>query len=111
MAVSTIEIGRRIIFFRTLQRLRQVDLARAAGVSRDTITEIEAGRPAMMATLLKICEALGVESSALFGDVSDKTAAQPMKNARVESVAFPSPIQTQPLQRVHCPGLQTRHGV
>jgi transcriptional regulator with XRE-family HTH domain len=60
---------------RTMRGMNQVDLAKASGVSQNTISEIETGRrEARPATLGKLAKALGVEISDFFeeSDVSPK---------------------------------------
>lgn len=48
--------------------MRQQDLAKKAGVSRKTICDVEAGRPAMLRTLLQIEAALGFKQGEVLSD-------------------------------------------
>jgi putative transcriptional regulator len=67
--VSPLEIARRA------RGLSQVDLARLAGVSRETVSLIERGELPRMSTALSIARALGVEFGAVFPVKNDETPA------------------------------------
>jgi len=43
--------------------LTQAELAKAAGVRRETVFRLEGGAPARMSSLRKICAALGIRPS------------------------------------------------
>jgi transcriptional regulator with XRE-family HTH domain len=54
---------------RTMRGMNQVDLAKASGVSQNTISEIETGRrEARPATLGKLAKGLGVDIADFFGE-------------------------------------------
>jgi transcriptional regulator with XRE-family HTH domain len=60
--VDDLAIGRLIRLTRIRRRLRQEDLAAAAGVSRATVSRLERGRvrPLQVGTIRALCEALGL---------------------------------------------------
>jgi len=60
--------GRRIKILRGQHDWTQRELARRAGVGRDTIMSAESGRPLRQGTLQRIATALGVDVEALMGD-------------------------------------------
>ena len=53
---------------RKAKMLSQDDLARRAGLSRPTISRVEAGEEARFVTVRKLAEALGVEPIELTGE-------------------------------------------
>jgi transcriptional regulator with XRE-family HTH domain len=61
------ELAHRVFITRQDRRLSQKGLARIAGMSRQTVGDIEAGREAMMATWKKIAVALEVDLDVLVG--------------------------------------------
>jgi transcriptional regulator with XRE-family HTH domain len=65
-------LARRVRTLRVAAFLTQDGLARRAGLSRDTIARLEAGRPALgrprMRTLIALAAALGVEPGQLLPD-------------------------------------------
>ena len=46
--------------------LTQSELAKKAGITRETVVNAEAGKPLRLATVRKLAKALGIEESALF---------------------------------------------
>lgn len=46
--------------------LTQTELAKKAGVTRETVVSAEAGQPIRLATVRKLAAALGIEEAALF---------------------------------------------
>jgi transcriptional regulator with XRE-family HTH domain len=68
MAVSEGELARRITALRHARGMTQADLAAAAHISRETVSAIEAARPASVRTVLRVAEALGATVAALLGD-------------------------------------------
>ncbi len=64
---SPVEVGRRVSVLRHAKRMTQDDLARLSQVSRNTIGQVECGRPSTVRVMQKICAALGVK----IGDVLD----------------------------------------
>lgn len=62
------QIGAKIVYYRTLQRMTQAELAEKVNMSQSSIGRIERGKynnGAPISTLLDIAEGLGVELSSL----------------------------------------------
>lgn len=75
--MSATECGRRVAVIRHARLMRQRDLAKAAGVTRQTVSEVECGRPATVRVMQRIAEALGVEISALLDGAMPRVPASP----------------------------------
>ena len=71
---------------RTMRGMNQVDLAKASGVSQNTISEIETGRrEARPATLGKLARALGVDIADFFEEPTyAKKARSPLSAERAQ---------------------------
>ena len=55
--------------YRLAQVLTQAELARAAGISKTTLNQVEQGKhPARISTVRKLAAALGVDPTELVGD-------------------------------------------
>lgn len=69
-------LGRALGALRTARGLKQVEVAKAAGIAPETLNRIEAGRTPSYKTLQRVCEAIGVsitdveEAAAAFSDRS-----------------------------------------
>ena len=77
--------------------LTQVALAKLAGVSQQTITNIESGRNQSSTHLISIAEALGIPASYLNGSVESKLGG--LSLVKMESVLERSKIDTKALVR------------
>jgi transcriptional regulator with XRE-family HTH domain len=72
---------------RTMRGMNQVDLAKASGVSQNTISEIETGRrEARPATLGKLAKALDVEIADFFEEQPYPKAQSPLPEAEQRAV-------------------------
>jgi len=70
-------LGRRIRAARTERRMKQIDLADKAGLTRSSIANAEAGRQNLPAwTLAVLAKALGTTVCALLGEHSDAALAE-----------------------------------
>ena len=54
------ELGQRLARLRLTRNLKQSDLATQAGVSKRTVERMEAGGPAQLVNLVRVCRALGL---------------------------------------------------
>ena len=89
--ISNFELGRRIEVLRHARGMRQVDVAVAAGLSRNAIGAVEAGSPCRVHTVLLIAKALGVKP----GDLLDAAMPQiPRMESRIKA-----PISRDPAEK------------
>lgn len=71
--MNVTEFGDRVRTLRSRRELSQEQLARAAGLSADTISRIERGRyHPTLDTMVKVGKALGLSLGALLGDELDR---------------------------------------
>ena len=54
------ELGERLARLRLERNMKQVDLSVEAGVSKRTVERMEAGGPAQLVNLVRVCRALGI---------------------------------------------------
>jgi transcriptional regulator with XRE-family HTH domain len=69
--VALVHIGERIVELREAQLLRQSELAKRAGISPSTLSQIESGRVSHphIGTLRKVARALDIEPAELMAPV------------------------------------------
>lgn len=68
LVASAFDLGLIVKFRRKALRLRQLELARAAGVGREWIIDLERGRDGLdLSRVMRVLEALGAETSVGFG--------------------------------------------
>ncbi|RJX17683.1 MAG: XRE family transcriptional regulator [Desulforudis sp.] len=72
------DLGSRIRKLRKSSGFTLVSLAKASGISRSYLNEIELGKPASLETLAAICSALGITLAEFFGPVVEST--EPVSN-------------------------------
>lgn len=73
-------LGQRIKSARIERRMTQLDLARAAGLTRSSVANAEAGRQNLPAwTITVIAKALGTPVCALLGEHSDPALAERLR--------------------------------
>ena len=82
-------ISRRLVKHRLNRNLTQVDLARAAGISRRTLARLESGKPTQLENFLRTLIALGLEAglNRLVPDVPESPIQQLESSGRTRKRA------------------------
>ena len=77
-------LGRRLVKHRLNRNLTQVELARAAGISRRTLARLEGGEPTQLENFLRALVALGLEDNLdrLVPDVPESPIQQLERSGR-----------------------------
>lgn len=68
----TLEVGNRIRYYRTMNKISQEKLSELSGVHPSYIGQLERGeKTPSIETLFKICQGLGISMSSLMKDIDD----------------------------------------